>query len=765
MLKQQGLIFEEVKSIILKKILPFLFSFWWCFLFGQTTKYPVTGIPVERNGLALQNAWAGGLNAPQFYPIDLNGDGINDLFVFDRGSNKVLTFLNDGSHSDTAFHYAPEYEHVFPAMTQYAVIRDYNHDGVPDIFTYQAGGTNPQGQAIPVGIEVYKGSRVNGNLHFDVVQYCLNFSQDGFTVNILPNALGAPGFIDVNGDGDLDILAFGIYGTTITYFENQTVEMGLNPDSMIFNQVSSCWGNIYVSNSTLGVSLNVSCKGGTGQEGGPEDPRHTGAALSALRYGNDANVDAILSGAHVDFMALLKNTGDASYANIGWVDTLWPQCNVPVQMPLFPGAYQLDAENDGSQDLLISPLFSISSEDAKNVMLYRYINGDSCYYQYSGNDSFLVSTMLDFGTDSKAVFFDYNGDGLMDIVVGNYYYYNRQVLGTSQLALYKNVGTRTQPRFVEISKDWAGLSQYSLAGEVLGYNPAFGDLDGDGKPDMLAGDVNGDLFFFRNEGDSEASYPSMTISNYESINVGGDAAPFIYDVNGDSLPDLIIGNMNGTLSYYWNYGTRSNPKFSADSVNTYFGGVNVTNPASTIGNSQPFIMRDSTGNMLLFVGSDQGLVFEYLIDPAKLRTGTFTLLDTNFLNYNAGARVTMQANDLAGNGKLEYLAGNALGGLQMFSDSLWDSSNVLSVHDLLPDNGISIYPNPANQQFTCVNNGRGWKNAQPELYDIFGEKIPVSFNTFSDKLVFSSAGLTSGLYVLRIISDGQVFNTKVLVQH
>lgn len=750
----------------MKNILPYLFCFCSCCLFGQTAKYPVTGIPVERYGRVLENPWAGGLNAPQFCSIDLNGDGINDLFVFDRGSNKVLTFLNDGSHSDTAFHYAPEYEHVFPAMTQWAILRDYNNDGIPDIFTYQPGGTTPQGQTVPSGIMVYKGSRVLGNLHYDVVQYCLNASSDGFTVAILPNGLGVPAIIDVNGDGQFDILCFGVYGTTAEYFENQTMQLGLPADSMTFTQASSCWGNFYVSNSTLGVSLNVSCKGGTAQGGGQSgDDRHTGAALSALRYGDDSIVDVILSGAHVDFMALLKNTGSSAYANIGWVDTLWPQCNTAVQMPYFPGAYQVDAENDGNQDLLVAPLFNTSSEDVKNVMLYRFNGTDSCFYEYSGNDSFLVSSMLDFGTDSKAVFFDYNGDGLMDIVVGNYYYYNAVVLGTSQLALYQNVGTPPQPRYQLVTNDYAGLSQYSAAGEILGYNPAFGDLDGDGLSDLLVGDANGDLFFFKNEGGQVASFPSMTISNYDSINVGGDAAPFIYDVNGDSLPDLIIGRQDGGLSYYWNFGTRTSPMFSVDSVNAGFGGVNVTSSTSTIGNSQPYIMRDSLGNMLLFVGSDQGLVFEYLIDTTMLRSGTFTLLDTNFLNYNAGARVTMQACDLNGDGKLEYLVGNALGGLQMFSDSLWDSSNVLAVRDVTPDEEISIYPNPSNQQFTCALTGGVWNNVQPELYNVLGERISVRYVTLTDRIIFSSADISAGIYILRITSGTKTFNAKVLVQH
>ena len=65
---------------------------------GQVNLVYYDTIPVTLDGVApLKNPWAGGLNSPQFSPIDLNGDGVKDLFVFERGYNgKVLTFINKG---------------------------------------------------------------------------------------------------------------------------------------------------------------------------------------------------------------------------------------------------------------------------------------------------------------------------------------------------------------------------------------------------------------------------------------------------------------------------------------------------------------------------------------------------------------------------------------------------------------------------------------------------------------------------------------------
>ena len=38
----------------------------------------------DQNGNILSQPWAGGLNAAQFNRMDLNGDGIEDLVLFDR---------------------------------------------------------------------------------------------------------------------------------------------------------------------------------------------------------------------------------------------------------------------------------------------------------------------------------------------------------------------------------------------------------------------------------------------------------------------------------------------------------------------------------------------------------------------------------------------------------------------------------------------------------------------------------------------------------
>jgi hypothetical protein len=51
-------------------------------------------IPVaDASNNPLRNAWAGGLNFCQLSQVDLNMDGIKDLFVFDRTGSRITTFI------------------------------------------------------------------------------------------------------------------------------------------------------------------------------------------------------------------------------------------------------------------------------------------------------------------------------------------------------------------------------------------------------------------------------------------------------------------------------------------------------------------------------------------------------------------------------------------------------------------------------------------------------------------------------------------------
>jgi hypothetical protein len=726
---------------------------------AQTPKSRVISIPVLRNGILLSEPWVGGVNAPQFSYGDLNHDGIKDLFIFDREGSKVLTYLSNGDGSDSMYHYAPQYEALFPpGLIQFAMLRDYNNDGIPDLFTFNGNAA---------GIEVYKGSIQNDILHYDLVCPVIKYTDSPYVTTAFANYTDMPAIVDVNRDGDLDILSYAVFGTSVVYFENQSKEHPGDPhydiDSFQYTQVTSCWGNFSQNAGSNSIELNVSCKGGSGADtanhGG--GARHAGNSLYPLLDPQYRTIDLLNGNIGFDNLDFIQNCGDSSYANMCSVDSIYPLCDVPIIMRDYPAAFGIDVNNDGLEDLLIAPNQTTEARDVKNVMYYKNTGNPSCLYTYQ-SDSFLVNHMLDFGTASKAVFYDFNGDGLLDIIVGNYGYFEPSNPYKSTLAYYQNTGTATHPLFTMQTEDYNNFSAYGLQG----LNPAFGDLDGDGKADLLLGDISGNLHYFKNMASTGSSYPSMTVAQYFNINVGPYSAPFIYDVNGDSLNDLIIGNQNGTLSYYWNFGTKDSARFSADSVNISFGNINVTVSPNSIGYSQPFIRKDSAGNMLLFVGSLSGLVYEYVIDPNQLRGGNFNRITTDFIGQPVGYNSTISIADINGDGQLEYLIGNSRGGLIMYSDSVWDPGTSLGINEInaSPIKALHIYPNPAKDYVVCALGQQEFTNPQTEVFNVLGEKLNITASLTNNKITLNTGQLSNGFYIVRINQNGEIFTGKFMVE-
>ena len=740
---------------------------------AQSPKNRVISIPVIRNGLQMRDPWLGGFDSPQFSNCDLNQDGIPDLFVFDRVGNKVYTYLGNGGSTDTMFTYAPQYEHFFPAdLNNWALIRDYNHDGIPDIFAHTGLGT-----------VVYKGSRQNGFLHFDVVSKYLKYTSNSFTPNLYTIISDMPAITDVNGDGDIDILTYDEFGSAIAYYENLTVENTGNPayayDSLKYALVTTCWGkveqNLLTNSITLNIDTAASCQYGShivSPLGGSPGSRHAGNSLFTVKDPVYNTVDILNGNVGYNDLFFLRNDGQNDLnGNVYEWDSIFPRCGHAMLMASYPAAYGINISSDSLQDILMSPngyapyaAATFPARNVKNVLHYQNTGDTVCWYQYQ-SDSFLVHHMLDFGTNSKPVFYDFNGDGLLDIVVGSYGYFDSLLNPEyrSSIAYYQNTGTASHPQFTEITTDLDNLSQFHLPGIF----PAFGDLNGDGRPDMLIGDANGSLYYFQNGGTGGvSSFPSMTSASFFNIGTAQFAAPFIYDLNGDGLPDLILGRMDGGLSYYWNFGTPQVPEFSIDSVNPNLGNINVTPIGQAYGFSQPFVYKDNSGTLKLLVGAQNGEVYEYNIDPARLRSAndTFAVIDSDFIGQSVGQNATISVADINGDGLNEYLMGTATGGIMMYSDSIWDPGTILGNNDIVPNKRqLSIYPNPAKDYFICSFDNVTFANPKTEVYDLLGQQLFPDVSLNSGKVIVNSDALCNGFYMIRITDAGKTYTGKVIL--
>ena len=170
---------------------------------------------------------------------------------------------------------------------------------------------------------------------------------------------------------------------------------------------------------------------------------------------------------------------------------------------------------------------------------------------------------------------------------------------------------------------------------------------------------------------------------------------------------------------------------------------------------------------MIYTGSQVGRIFKYAVDPNKLRSGTFTLIDSDVLGTKPGLRSTVSVSDINGDGMNDYLTGNIRGGLNLYSDANWGNVPVISsiTEPTVNKSIMQVYPNPAHDKVICrlVNNGVTLTSAM--LYDLLGEAISVPVNKQGDDaIVLSIAGISDGIYVVQAQdSRGEMYQCKISI--
>lgn len=557
----------------------------------------------EENG-QLAFPWAGGINHGQFSNMDFDMDGSNDILVFDKSGDKIICLrMNESNQLEVA----PEYRDMFVnqdgtsnrSLHDWVLLRDFNNDGKQDVFSYSNGG-----------FAVYRNDGNADTLIFTLMSPKLESDYGNGPINIYVSPTDLPAIMDVDGDTDMDVVTFSLFGTSAEYHQNQSMELYGTPDSLIMELATPCWGFFEEDPSTVAVNLDITCKGGGSepQEAQAASAAHSGFTMLGLDIEGDGDKDLVLSNVSFNTMNILINDGDATTADMGSQDLTFPanfNSTDALNLYTFPAAFLVDVNNDGKDDLVGTPYQENNGHDHEGA--YLYSNAASSGFDLSFvKNNFLQDEMIDLGTGAYPVFYDYDNDGLLDLMVGNRGYFISTGTYSSQIAYYKNIGTAEEPAFTLQTRDVANISSLGL-GNVI---PTFGDLDDDGDADMIVGDTDGLVHYFENSGGmgNESSF-SLTEPGYQGIDISGQyAAPCLYDVDGDDLLDLVIGERNGNLNFYQNTGTATAPVFTA--VDPNWGGVDMRRNGLSFGFSTPFLF-ERNGELQMLVGSESGIVELY----------------------------------------------------------------------------------------------------------------------------------------------------------
>lgn len=682
------------------KILQLLFVFLPVLINAQFQFVPSDSLIVFSNGNEMTMPWAGGLNYPQFSSIDYDFDGDLDLLVFDRSNNQIKIFEQMTDGTSPFYKYDTEGASLFPDDLRYRLFAvDYDMDGRKDLFAYGIGG-----------LKVYRNTGDNTNGLSWVIADDLLYSDNwGTPLSLYVSSSDIPAIVDVDFDGDIDVLTFHIGGEYLRYHKNLSRELYGHSDSLIFELKNECWGTFREDVSTNSVYLNdqtTPCT--TGNLPNPEFPQfegkkemgdkaHSGSTVLALDIDGSGVMDLILGDVAFPNLNLMINGGDSVNQNSAMISTdpLFPSNSIPANMQLFPASYHIDVDFDGVKDLIVAPNAKNISENEKSVHFYKNTGSNEVSNFVFQQKDFLQSEMIEHGTGSIPVFNDVDGDGLVDLMVANIFSYKAVLDKESRIAYYKNTGTPSDPIFTLIDKDYQNLSDLDVG---LRMYPAFGDLNGDAKNDMILGLEDGTLsYFVNNSSGAFISYaspiPNMTDASNTVIQNGLYAAPQLFDLNNDGLLDLIIGIKTGELIYYENIGSSTTPSFQL--VTSLLGGLDFAT-SSPNGYPTPFFFRENDTTYAIVGDVDGKLSFIRGIDGHINDGDLFDSVEYDYLSVDVGGYSAVSVVDLNDDGILELFIGQDLGGLFYMKDD--PNSNVGVVE--LKKNNIRLWPNPINDLLT-----------------------------------------------------------------
>ena len=740
------------------KCLTLLISFSFVFLFtfvqSQFEFNYVDSISIVKGSTNMKMPWAGGLNNAQFSDIDYDFDGDMDLLVFDRSRNQLKIFQNIQSGGGSSYEFDPFGEQLFPQDMRYRVFAiDYNGDGRKDLFTYGIGG-----------LKVYKneGDAANG-LSWVVAKDLLYSDYWGANLNLYVSSSDIPAIVDVDEDGDIDVLTFHIGGEYIQYHQNQSVELYGHSDSLIFELRNECWGKIREDVATNSLFLNDNtppCAEGNvpnpgifkpDQEYLVENKAHAGSTLLALDIDDSGVKDLLVGDVAFTNLNLLLNSGSTVNANSPMisVDPSFPSNSIPVSTQLFPASFFVDVDFDNVKDLIVAPNAKNISENETSVVKYKNTgSNENCNFVFE-TKAFLQEDMIDHGTGSIPKFTDIDGDGLIDMFVANFFAYKAVLSKESRIAYYKNTGSENQPVFTFVDSDFQNFSSLNVGLRMV---PAFGDLNGDSKEDLIMGLEDGTLAYFENTSTGPSPSFAAPIINYKDnnnivIQNGLYAAPQLFDLNKDGLLDLIIGIKTGELIYYENSGTATSPEFTL--VTTLLGGIDVSE-LTPDGYSVPcfFNSNDTTYSMIGCV--DGSIKFIGDIDGNINDGDTFLYIDSSFLNLQLGAYSSAFVLDLDNDSQLDLFVGQDLGGIFHLEN---DPGSSLSVGELMYPSRIHIYPNPFNDVIHLKKIGM----ASPEkiwISDLSGN-IVGEYEINKQERGLDLSYLDAGIYIIHCLNTGE----------
>jgi hypothetical protein len=448
---------------------------------------------------------------------DLNGDGKLDLAVANDGANTVSVLLNTTAPGAATFTFAANQDFAAGAAPTSVAVGDLNGDGKLDL--------------------------VIANFSANSVSVLFNTTTPGAATPTFAAhqdfAIGSGPFSvtvgDLNGDGKLDLVTANFNSNTVSVLLNTTAQG--NPTATFTAKQDFGTGTVPISvamgdlngdgkldlvianfnSNTVSVLLNTTTPGAATPTFAAKQDFATGAGPFSVAMGDlngDGKLDLVIANEGANTVSVLLNTTAPGAATPSFA------AKQDFATGAIPESVAVgDLNGDGKLDLAVAN----ASDNTVSVLLNTTAPG-------AATPSFAAKQDFATGSAPESVAVgDLNGDGKRDLVIAN------TADDTVSVLLNTTAPGATTPSF-------AAKQDFATGSEPI--SVAMGDLNGDGKRDLVTANFNSNtVSVLLNTTTPGAATPTFaakqdfaTGSEPRSVTVG--------DLNGDGKLDLAVANFN-----------------------------------------------------------------------------------------------------------------------------------------------------------------------------------------------------------------------------
>jgi gliding motility-associated-like protein len=563
---------------------------------------------------------------------DLDGDGKPDLAVINKNDNTVSVWRNTSTTGTITF--SSKVDFATGTTPTSVAIGDLDGDGKRDL-TITNSGSNT--------VSVLRNTATSGTITAGSFAAKVDFATGSSPTNV---AIG-----DLDGDGKRDLAVTNSGSNTVSVLRNTATSgtittgsfagkvdftTGTTPNSVAIGDLDGdSKPDLAITNSgsaSVSIFLNTSTSGAitTSSFSGKVDFA-TGTIPNSVAIGDldgDSKPDLAVANSGSASVSVFLNTstsGSIAFAT---------QANFTTGTTPFSVAIG-DLDGDGKPDL------AVANSGSNTVSVLRNTST-------SGSITFASKVDFTTGTTPNSVAIgDIDGNGKSELAVIN--------AGSASISVLRNTSTSGTISFAT-KVDFQTGSQNPVG-------VAIGDLDGDGKSDIVVANNSGNkISIFLNASSSGVAFTATSfVAQPILTTLLGPTSIAIGDLDGDGKPDLAVTNSSvNSISVWRNISTSGSISFATRADFLTAVGTRTTSIAigDLDGDGKPDLAV--TNNKTTLPVSNQVSVFRNIISiSGSITSASFATRFDYITGTISNSANSVAIGDLDGDGKRDLAVANS----------------------------------------------------------------------------------------------------------